>query len=437
MVAKITVPATVSRALNYNEKKVQKGVAECIHAGNFLKDVRDMNFQDKLTRFQNLIALNTSTTNTLHISLNFEPSEKFTDDKLREIADNYMQRIGFADQPYLVYRHDDAGHPHCHIVTTNIQSNGKRIDTYKIGERKSRPACEAIEKEFGLIVAKGRNSRRDKEIKPLDVQKVIYGKSETRRGIINVLDGVLKQYKYTSLPELNAILAQYNVLADRGKEGERIYSHRGLNYRVLDEQGRKQGVPIKASSIYNNPGLKYLEQRFGQNKESRDTDLKKLRVKINWALAQNPTSLREFRAQLEEDRVKVVIRQNDQGRIYGLTFIDNEHRVVANGRDIGKEYAAKGILESLGIAQQDEKSQQQETAWEIGKGGIQGNKGSERYYANPDHKAEDAGRTTDQEKEKDKTLYFSKVGKITESGSHTPPELTQDETKKKKRKRHL
>src|SRR4028118_1493788 len=94
-------------------------------------DAGEMNFYDKLNRFQNLIELNkTATTNTLHISLNFDPSEKFKREKITQIASAYMEKIGFGEQPYLVYEHRDAGHPHIHIVTTSIQENGKRIDTF-------------------------------------------------------------------------------------------------------------------------------------------------------------------------------------------------------------------------------------------------------------------------------------------------------------------
>src|SRR5690349_18555036 len=122
MVAKITVPNSIKRALNYNEQKVKEGKAECIYAQNFLKEAEQLNFYEKLSRFEALIDLNKrASTNTIHISLNFGLGEKIHREKLAEIASVYMAKIGFAEQPYLVYRHLDAGHPHIHIVSTNIQ----------------------------------------------------------------------------------------------------------------------------------------------------------------------------------------------------------------------------------------------------------------------------------------------------------------------------
>ncbi|MEO8111590.1 MAG: relaxase/mobilization nuclease domain-containing protein [Ginsengibacter sp.] len=109
-------PKSIEAALNYNEKKVQRGDAVCLHAANYLNDVKKMNFYQKLNGFERLNSLNErATTKTLHVSLNFSPTEKLGDNKLIEIDSMYMDKIGFGDQPFLIYKHNDAGHPHIHI----------------------------------------------------------------------------------------------------------------------------------------------------------------------------------------------------------------------------------------------------------------------------------------------------------------------------------
>ena len=50
MVAKITTPKSIEAALNYNEKKVQKGNAVCLYAANYLKEAKGMNFYQKLKK---------------------------------------------------------------------------------------------------------------------------------------------------------------------------------------------------------------------------------------------------------------------------------------------------------------------------------------------------------------------------------------------------
>lgn len=138
-----------------------------------------------------------------------------------------MHKIGFGKQPYLVYQHFDAGHPHIHIVTTNIEADGKRIDLHHLGIRKSEPARKAIEKEFNLVVAEAQKKRQIFQLKPVASGKVAYGKSQTKMAIQNVLEAVVGQYKYTSLSELNAVLRQYNVIVENGSENSRVNKHRG------------------------------------------------------------------------------------------------------------------------------------------------------------------------------------------------------------------
>jgi hypothetical protein len=348
MVAKITTPHSILRVLNYNEKKVQKGAAECIYAGNFLLDAKELNFYNKLFTFKHRTELNQrATTNMLHISLNFDPTEKLSQEKLISIASAYIQKIGFAAQPFLVYQHHDAGHPHVHIITTSILENGKRINTFNIGKNQSEIARKEIEIQFNLIKASGRKSDKELALQPLAPQKIKYGFTETKRSITNVLDEVINHYKYTSIPELNAILKLYNLIADRGSEDGRIYKNRGLTYRIIDSENKKIGVPIKASSIYSKPTLNFLEQKFMDNEKTRVPDKRKLKTAIDWTLSKKPSGLQEFIKELQREKINVALRRNDKGFLYGISFIDHRTKSVFNGSDLGKSYSASGIRQRL------------------------------------------------------------------------------------------
>jgi hypothetical protein len=229
-----------------------------------------MNFDQKLQRFRHLTMLNPRLkTNALHISLNFDSSEKLDNEKLQQIAMTYMERIGFGDQPFLVYRHYDAAHQHIHLVTTNMQRDGKRIDLHNIGRNLSEPARKAIEKEFNLVIAQNKQSRQLPRIKPADPEKALYGHLPTKRAISNVVNAVVSQSKFTSLAEFNAVLRLFNVTADRGKEESIMFQKKGLVYCLLDKQGQKTEVPIKSSSFYSKPTLMNLEKHFERNLEKR------------------------------------------------------------------------------------------------------------------------------------------------------------------------
>ncbi len=348
MVAKITIPKSIEAALNYNEKKVQKGAAVCLHAANYLKDAKGMNFYQKLNGFERLNSLNErATTKTLHVSLNFDPSEKLPENKLLQIASDYMEKIGFGYQPYLVYKHEDAGHPHIHIVSTTIRQNGSRINTHNIGRNQSEKARKEIEQTYGLIKAERQQQLRSPGIKPVDVEKVIYGKSETKRSISNVVGAVFSQYKFVSLPEFNAALKQFNVVADRGKEEGKIYKSRGLVYRILDANANKVGVPIKASSISCKPILDNLEKKFAANETAKEPLKPFVKTKLDDCLSQSPSKMRDLIEQLKQKSIYTLLRQNAEGRLYGITFVDNQNKVVFNGSDLGKGYSAAALQSRL------------------------------------------------------------------------------------------
>ncbi|HLP37596.1 relaxase/mobilization nuclease domain-containing protein [Lacibacter sp.] len=348
MVAKITTPKRIEAALNYNEKKVQKGNAVCLQAVNYLQDAGEMSFYQKLAGFEQRNRLNErATTRTLHVSLNFDPSEKMNEEKLLQIASDYMMKIGFAEQPYLVYKHEDAGHPHIHIVSTTIKADGSRINTHNIGRNQSEKARKEIEQQYGLIKAERQQQLGSPMIKPVDVQKVIYGKSETHRGIANVVSAVFSSYKFCSLPEYNASLKQFNVVADRGKEEGRIYKNRGLVYRVLDERGSKVGVPIKASAIGCQPTLTNLEKKFAANEVAKESLKPFVKTKLEECLAKSPATVHGLIELLKKKNIYTLLRQNAEGRVYGITFVDNQNKCVFNGSDLGKGYSVASIQTRL------------------------------------------------------------------------------------------
>ena len=257
-----------------------------------------------------------------------------------------MTAIGFENQPYLLYRHYDAAHPHIHIVTTNIQSDGQRIDLHNIGKNQSETARKRLEKEYSLVEAESKGQKDNLPVNQIDIQKALYGKEETKQAISNVVRSVTRNWKYTSLPELNAILRQYNMIADRGTEDSKMFQKNGLLYRLLDKQGKKIGAPIKASSIYGKPTLKFLENRYKLNEELRKPYKQQLKKAIDLVLLRHPTKV-EFEQALFGKGIQVVFRKNAEGKVYGITFTDHPSKSVFNGSDLGKTYSAKALTDGL------------------------------------------------------------------------------------------
>ena len=364
MVVRIVSGKSIRGLLNYNERKVEGGQAELLMASRFGSELEDLGFNQKLNRFEHLTDLNSRVkTNALHIMLNFAPEEKPTDELMQQLAAAYMERIGFGDQPYLVYRHHDAAHSHLHIVTTNIQPDGKRIAVHNLGRTLSEETRKELEQEFGLIKADGRQLKNILGIKAVEAEMAQYGKTPTKRAIANVVTAVTQAYKFTSLAELNAVLQQFNVMADRGPVGSEMYERQGLVYSILDKQGQRIGIPINASALPYQPTLKNLEKLYSVNQQKRPPKKEDLQKRVDQVFAKyHQLSKATFIKELGKRQVSVVFRNNDQGFTYGFTFVDNRHKTVFNGSDLGKDYSAKALLKKLSTYDQPKQSAGQKLA---------------------------------------------------------------------------
>lgn len=350
MVARIRTGKSMLGALRYNENKVEKGEAVCLAGNMFGFDVHKLTIADKIERFAEPSGRNRkSKTHVVHISLNFAANERNIEKEvLVDIANTYMEMIGFGNQPYLVYQHFDSAHPHVHILSTSIQDNGRRIPLHNLGRVKSEKARKEIEESFQLIKAEGQKHRPDLLLDLRKLRKAAYGKDETRKAIAQVVSNVTRLYKYTSIHELNAVLSQYNVLADRGRERTTMFKKGGLVYCLIDEKGDKIGVPIKASRIYGKPTLKNLEKLFKLNEALRVPLKKRLQDRIDYTFSLDASpKVRDFVRALKQENIMTIFRKSAEGRVYGITFVDHENRVVFNGSDLGKQYGAKALLERM------------------------------------------------------------------------------------------
>jgi hypothetical protein len=347
---------SIVKTLRYNEEKLTEKKAECILAVNFLKDADKLTFEDKLHRLERRMQLNEDVITNPHITLNFDPLDQLSDKKMQEIAKVYMKEIGFEHQPYLVYRHHDSGHPHCHIVTTHVQRNGEPIVMYNMGRNQSEQARLRIETEFHLMTKEKKQQLRQQDQNLRGVPRVTYGQGSTTRGVSNVLGFAMEYYKYTSLEEFNAVLRLYNVEAYRGKEQTKLYQHRGLLYRVLDKDGKYIGVPLKASFFDSKPTLDRLEQKFAQNLELKQKEIQHIKTHIHWELYQKPESLKDFHNKLAGNGIAMVLR-NKQDLVHSLHFVHFSSGTILSEKDLDEHTNRQRIQEVI-IREQTQTTEQ-------------------------------------------------------------------------------
>lgn len=153
MVAKISHGSSLYGALAYNYRKVMEGTAEILSGNRMITDRLGQPSEDMrltLLSFENYLLANRNTEKpVLHIALSPAPEDRLTDTQLEELAARYMERMGYGNQPYIVYRHGDTHNKHIHIVSVCVDGNGRKIsDSYE--HRRSMTACRELETDFGL-----------------------------------------------------------------------------------------------------------------------------------------------------------------------------------------------------------------------------------------------------------------------------------------------
>ena len=341
MIAKISATENLGGALGYNFKKVEKGEANILLAAELYQS-NDGNYtmEDVLADMQALIPKKCRTKKTVfHCSLNPHPDEKLSDEQLTQIANKYMEALGYGNQPYIVFKHNDIAREHIHIVSLRINGEGKKIND-KFEKRRSKKITDALEKRFGLIPSSKVTDKAMKETPKVDI-----GKGNIKEQVASVVRTVLKHYHFCSLGELNAILSTYNLAVEEVKTEFRGKKYDGLVYVPTDDKGNKAGTPIHASDIGRGVGYTAVQNRIQKSKQNVKPLIPTVRNKVLQTMRTSPNTEKELRQRLEEQGLRVVIRKNESGRIYGITFIYDEKGIALNGSRLGKGYAAKKFNE--------------------------------------------------------------------------------------------
>ena len=341
MIAKISSTENLGGALGYNFKKVQHNEAAVLCV-NELRKGFDGTFQmDKvLADMQKAIPEQCRTKKTVfHCSLNPHPDEKLSDERLTQIAKEYMEALGYGNQPYIVFKHNDIAREHIHIVSLRVDFDGNKIND-KFEGRRSKKITNALEKKYNLIPSSKVSERTTTETPKVNVVQ-----GNIKEQVANTVRSAMKHYTFCSLGELNAVLRKYNLAVEEVKTEYRGKQYDGLVYVPTDDKGNKVSTPIHASDIGRGVGYTAVQNKMLKSKHMVKPLIPTVRRKVLEVMRTSPHTEERLRQRLEKQGLQVVIRKNDNGRIYGITFIDDEKGIALNGSRLGKGYAANKFNE--------------------------------------------------------------------------------------------
>lgn len=338
MVAKIGHGASLFGAISYNKLKEEDENGKVLFSQNIIASA-DGNYRmsEILHSFEPLLAANKRTEKpVIHISLNPNPNDKVSDESFQEMAQRYMKELGYGEQPYIVFKHTDTGRTHIHIVSVRVKEDGNCIsNAYE--KRRSMEICRALERDFGLTPA---DKQKRQSLFP--VGKVDYTQGNIKRQVSNAVREVARTYRFQSFGEYRALLSLFRLTAEEVKGEHNGVPYNGLVYSVLDDKSEKIGNPLKSSMFGKSVGYDALQKKMAKSKEHWKTDKaikEPLRSEISAAVS-GSKNRKDFENKLSKKGIDVVFRQNEAGRIYGVTFIDHTSKNVLNGSRLGKEFSA-------------------------------------------------------------------------------------------------
>ena len=198
--------------------------------------------QHCIRSFEPYLAANRRTEKpVIHISLNPHPDDVLTDEQLTAIGQEYMEKMGYGNQPYIIYRHEDIGRPHIHIVSLRIDEQGKKIKDYKEWQR-STAVCRELERKYHLLPAEKMERRESLPLTAVD-------------------------YQFQSVKEFKALLGLFHVTVEEAHKTIKGKTYHGLVYAATDEKGERTGVAIKSSKIGKSVGYEALQKKFVKSKQ--------------------------------------------------------------------------------------------------------------------------------------------------------------------------
>ena len=341
MIAKISSTANLGGALGYNFKKVRQEEATVLLAnGLYQNQDGKYSMEQVLSDMRQLIPDKCRTKNTVfHCSLNPHPDEKLSDERLVQIAKEYMEALNYGKQPYIVFKHNDIAREHIHIVSLRVDSKGRKIND-KYEGRRSKKITDALEKKYNLILSSKVSEKTTTETPKVDVVQ-----GNIKEQVANTVRSAMKHYIFCSLGELNAVLHKYNLAVEEVKTEYRGKRYDGLVYVPTDDKGNKVSTPIHASDIGRGVGYTAVQNKMLKSKQMVKPLIPTVRRKVLEVMRTSPHTEERLRQRLEKQDLRVVIRKNESGRIYGITFIDDEKGIALNGSRLGKGYAANKFNE--------------------------------------------------------------------------------------------
>jgi Relaxase/Mobilisation nuclease domain len=303
MIAKIMKSANSFQAVYYNEHKIEGGKAVLMVAANFNQDgfnnINTLTKSDYIAYFMALSKLNSRVKNRQFHAVLSAKGQSYNAEELKTLAEEYLYRMGYGTNPYLIYFHQDTDNNHVHLISTRVNTEGVKID-------------DSFEK---------RESLRHIE----NIMKQIPRQELTGANIANPF----MAYGFTTEGQLKTLIenqpsTQYEVEIDRDNNWQINQIKNGQSRQIAMIEQSRVAARIKETTEH---------KPLKEERENRKAMLKAILIKYK-----NTLSTEELKKYMKDKMgVELIFHQAEyQSKPFGYTVIDHAQKQIYKGSEILK-----------------------------------------------------------------------------------------------------
>lgn len=317
MIAKVmSSGASMASAVGYNEDKVQEGEAVVIAEVN--ADSDHTTVLDTFSRLENMNIRSKEV--SFHMSVNPSETERLSESQVKELVGELMNGLGYGSQPYIIYRHDDIGRTHYHVVSIRIDHEGRKIPSRQ-ERRQCNELLKGMTRRFGIRVGNGTSEALS--VLGIDVSRFRPEAGHTMTQIEAITQDCLS-YRYVDMDQFKTLMRSRGIEVTEGRSAERPVILIGLN-----SEGKRCTPPIDERSL-SIPVRESCEHRITECANAGRAPVREAEkiCRIAGACLPHASDVASFVKMMDRKGITVDIRRDASGKISGVVFIDRQSHCV-------------------------------------------------------------------------------------------------------------
>lgn len=323
---------SMRHTLNYNEEKVFLKEAERIAVFN-ISENNEREIRDVFDKYERWNIRTTEVSFQMSINPNHDAGEKMTDEKAIELAYEIMNKLGYANQPIAIYRHNDIDREHYHVVSIRTNEKGRKIkDTWEI--KKLQKILRSLEKKYGFVIG-NQEPKKVQQKQSVQTQNASISpvpSNNLSRQYLEAFDKAMK-YHFRTFTQFKAIMQWYGIEVSKVEHQRQDI----ICLQGIDQQEKRCSLQLREYEL----GRQLLEEMNARALSCREDNRRyiaerKRIAEIFKRMAYESFSLEELKHKLKEFNIGLLVSRNKDGHIFGLTLVDHDTQMAFKGTEISK-----------------------------------------------------------------------------------------------------